>query len=313
MKCMTRRLDDHRLDEPRQRTLDLSLVIPVYNEADYIGACLDHVVPQLDDLREVIVVDNVCTDGTMAVVQGYVDKYPKIRVVRENRKGLIHARNAGFAAASGQVYGRIDADSRIVPTWTRVVLDTFAADTTGVLGGLTGLSAPYDSPFDRSKKLLIDVLVRLKLAGNDMKIANMHGANMAVLADAWSKIADKTSERSDIHEDIDVALSLVGAGFKIRQSTNMWADVSPRRALTPPREYTTIVRSGVSSFELHGRSSWSLRYLVAPVTWLSHAVFWLPYRAFDPVRRRFSLRRMIRNVDYRPACVFDEDTQRPTA
>ncbi|KQU04044.1 hypothetical protein ASG56_11515 [Rhodococcus sp. Leaf7] len=290
---------------------DTTIVIPVLDEEDYIGACLDHVLPQIEQLSEVIVVDNGSTDRTVEIVEKYAASEPKIRLVHEPRKGLFFSRNTGFREAKSDIVGRIDADTRIGAGWVDAVKSTFAeADPSLNLGGITGLSAPYDSPFSRSKKMLVDVLVRAKMLGNSMKIDNMHGANMAVRLDAWNAVQDKLTSRADVHEDIDFALCLIEAGYSIVQPTEMWADISPRRALTPPLKYTSFVKAGITSFEIHGRSNWSLKWLVAPVTWLSHAVFWFPYRAYDPVTGSFSPKRLVTEQDFRPAALSEAPSDR---
>ncbi|MGB6180403.1 MAG: glycosyltransferase [Rhodococcus sp. (in: high G+C Gram-positive bacteria)] len=290
---------------------EISIVIPVLDEEDYIGACLDRVMAQISQVSEVIVVDNGSTDETVQIVKEYIAREPKVRIVHEPRKGLFFSRNAGFREAKSDIVGRIDADTRIGAGWVKAVRDAFAdADPAINLGGITGLSAPYDSPFSRSKKVLVDALVRAKLLGNSMKIDNMHGANMAVRLDAWNAVQDKLTSRADVHEDIDFALCLIEAGYSIVQPTEMWADISPRRALTPPLEYISFVKAGVTSFEIHGRSNWSLRWIVAPLTWLSHAVFWFPYRAYDPVRRSFSLKRLVTQQSFRPAALSEAPAPR---
>lgn len=286
--------------------LDTTIVIPVLDEEDYIGPCLDHVLTQIDELVEVIVVDNGSTDATVEIVHDYVRREPRIRLVHEPRKGLFYSRNTGFREARSSIVGRIDADTRIGNGWVAAVRGAFAkADPEMNLGGVTGLSAPYDSPFHTSKRMLVNALVKAKLLGNSMRINNMHGANMAVRLEAWNAVRDRLTARADVHEDIDFALCLVEAGFSIVQPTEMWADVSPRRALTPPWKYTSFVKAGVTSFEVHGKGNWQLRWIVAPITWLSHAIFWFPYRAYDPVRRRFSLKRMVTEKDFRPAALSE--------
>src|SRR5689334_1513313 len=75
--------------------MKLSVVIPAYNEEKYIGACLDELITTAgSDIYEIIVVDNASTDRTAAVAR----KYKGVKVVREDRKGLTRARQAGLMA-----------------------------------------------------------------------------------------------------------------------------------------------------------------------------------------------------------------------
>src|ERR1039458_4430725 len=115
----------------------LSFVVPAYNEEAYLPACLESILTQtreLGDAVEIIVVNNASTDRTRVVALGYKG----VRVVDEPRKGLTFARQAGFAASSGELIANVDSDSRLTPGWMQKVLDEFAADPK-----LVGLSGPF--------------------------------------------------------------------------------------------------------------------------------------------------------------------------
>src|ERR1022692_4321736 len=105
----------------------LSFVVPAYNEEAYLPACLESILAQtreLCDAVEIIVVNNASTDRTREVALGY----PSVRVVDEMRKGLTFARQAGFAASSGELIANVDSDSRLTPGWVEKVLKNFAGD-----------------------------------------------------------------------------------------------------------------------------------------------------------------------------------------
>ena len=96
----------------------LSFVVPAYNEEAYLPACLESILAQtreLGDTVEIIVVNNASTDRTREVALGY----PGVRVVDEPRKGLTFARQAGFAASTGELIANVDSDSRLTPGWVR--------------------------------------------------------------------------------------------------------------------------------------------------------------------------------------------------
>jgi glycosyltransferase involved in cell wall biosynthesis len=117
--------------------MKLSFVIPAYNEAANIGRCLDAVfreVQRVHEETEVIVVDNASTDDTGEIV----GRYPGAILVREPRKGITFARQAGLAASRGDLIANVDADTMLPPGWLATVYEEFAKDTR-----LVCLSGPF--------------------------------------------------------------------------------------------------------------------------------------------------------------------------
>jgi glycosyltransferase involved in cell wall biosynthesis len=106
----------------------LSFVVPAYNEEAYLPACLEAILLQTVALpagiAEIIVVNNASTDRTRDVALSF----PGVILVNEPRKGLTFARQAGFAAATGDLIANVDADSRLTPGWVAQVLQAFEAD-----------------------------------------------------------------------------------------------------------------------------------------------------------------------------------------
>ena len=94
----------------------ISVVIPAYNRADRIRTALDGVREQTCTHWEAIVVDDASTDETCKVVERYVEKDPRIRLVKhsENRRAQA-ARNTGIRAAKGEWIAFLDSDDRMLP------------------------------------------------------------------------------------------------------------------------------------------------------------------------------------------------------
>lgn len=87
--------------------VDVSVIIPVYNDAERLGRCLSALDAQtFSGSYEVIVVDNGSTDDPACVVSDHASA----RIVREERPGSYVARNRGLEAASGGVIAFTDAD-----------------------------------------------------------------------------------------------------------------------------------------------------------------------------------------------------------
>lgn len=118
--------------------MELSVVICAYNAERRLPAVLDALAAQrLTRGRgwEVIVVDNNSRDGTSAVAERWRGRLP-LRVVREERQGLIRARERGVREASGAVLSFIDDDNIVDASWVEACV-AFAGDhpRAGVFGG----------------------------------------------------------------------------------------------------------------------------------------------------------------------------------
>lgn len=106
-------------DRPR-----FSVVIPAYNEADFLGSCLDSLLNQ--DYRgryEIIVVDNGSTDDTVAVASSH-----GVKVEYEPRPGVCSARQRGTELAEGEIIVSTDADTMFTADWLSRIDHAFGAD-----------------------------------------------------------------------------------------------------------------------------------------------------------------------------------------
>jgi glycosyltransferase involved in cell wall biosynthesis len=93
----------------------LSLVIPVYNVAPYLGICLDSLLAQSRPIDEIIVVDDGSTDDCPAILASYAERLPQMRVIRQENGGLSAARNTGLKHATGKYLAFLDSDDFVAP------------------------------------------------------------------------------------------------------------------------------------------------------------------------------------------------------
>ena len=89
----------------------VSVVIPAFNAARYLPACLGSVLAQTYRDIEVIVVDDGSTDDTADVLA----RYPSVRVVSKENGGTATAINAGIEAMTGEWFKALGADDVIYP------------------------------------------------------------------------------------------------------------------------------------------------------------------------------------------------------
>lgn len=93
---------------------DISVIIPVYNAAEYIGGCLDSVLCQHGCERmQVIVVDDGSTDNSASIIETYQAHFPNLVMCRQENRGVSFARNRGLGMAHGEYVTFVDADDQV--------------------------------------------------------------------------------------------------------------------------------------------------------------------------------------------------------
>lgn len=97
----------------------ISLIIPVYNAAPYIEACLESLLVQTMDDIEVLLVDDHGSDDSMLRAQRFIEGHPSGKIFRllatPSNSGPGPARNVGIDAAQGDYVGFVDSDDVVKP------------------------------------------------------------------------------------------------------------------------------------------------------------------------------------------------------
>lgn len=108
--------------------MTFSIIIPAYNEQNYIAQCLESIkslrIPYGESL-EVIVVNNTSTDKTEEVAQVAL---PEAKIIKEPEKGLTRAYNRGAREAKGEILVFVDADMILSPDHLEKVFKEFKKD-----------------------------------------------------------------------------------------------------------------------------------------------------------------------------------------
>ena len=111
--CLTLTQRPQRSDAVGQRGM-VSVVIPCYNQAHFLGEAIESVLSQTYEDFEVIVVDDGSKDDTAEVASGYAALDPRVRLVRQENRGLAGARNRGLSESSGEYVVFLDSDDRLL-------------------------------------------------------------------------------------------------------------------------------------------------------------------------------------------------------
>ena len=91
----------------------VSVIIPVYNCAEYIGECIDSVAEQTYDNIEIIVVNDGSKDGSENIIKDKRKRYHNILYYKQRNKGVSAARNLGIKKARGEYIIFVDGDDLV--------------------------------------------------------------------------------------------------------------------------------------------------------------------------------------------------------
>lgn len=100
----------------------VSVLIPCYNNAPTLARCLNSVLVQTYPCLEVIVVDDGSTDDSTRVVQDYMQRDARVKLICQPNAGVSAARNRAMQEARGAYLQFLDADDEILPQMTQTLL-----------------------------------------------------------------------------------------------------------------------------------------------------------------------------------------------
>ena len=111
----------------------VSVIIPFNNVENYIEECLNSVLSQTLDDIEIILINDASTDRTLEIVEGYLQKDSRIKLININeRKGQGFARNRGIEIATGEYIGFVDSDDFIEPDMFECLYNSAKTNNTDI-------------------------------------------------------------------------------------------------------------------------------------------------------------------------------------
>jgi glycosyltransferase involved in cell wall biosynthesis len=261
--------------------MKISIIIPVYNEAGQLETCLRAIQGQLVKPYEVIVVDNNSTDASCSIATNY----PFVKLLREPKQGVIHARSTGFDAATGDIIARIDADSILPANWTVVMAGIFQDKTIDAVSGAAFYYNVAAAPlFDR-----IDLFFRRRLSHKLKNRVYLWGANMAIRTTAWQMARPYLCQWGGIHEDYDLAIHLQEQGGKVTFDERLKAKVSSRRIDSSYFDFMRYVWTSPHTYAEHKIASRRHMYPLVAVLAIGYVPMRIMHKGYDAEREQFSL------------------------
>ena len=95
----------------------VSVIVPLYNAAPYIGEALESILASTYRPLEVVVMDDGSTDGSLSVAQAVAQTHPELQVLHQANAGVSAARNNAIRACKGEFILPVDADDKISPAY----------------------------------------------------------------------------------------------------------------------------------------------------------------------------------------------------
>jgi glycosyltransferase involved in cell wall biosynthesis len=201
-----------------KKRIDISVIVPAYNEEKYIGACLAAIERQeFSGTYEVIVGDGHSTDRTVKIAKGY-----GARVVEESFGNASGGRYVGAKVAHGRIFAFTSSDVQPSNRWLQSIYDAFEDKKVAwVVGGVR----PYEG--NLLEYAGASVLNLFAATLNRVGLAYVNGDNVAARADAYWKCGG-FNPKLTTSEDTDLGMKLMHQG-KFRYAWRATVVISMRR------------------------------------------------------------------------------------
>jgi len=187
----------------KAKRVDISVLIPSYNEEKYIGACLASIKRQkFSGTYEVIIGDGCSKDRTAKIAKGYGCK-----VVKEAWGTPSGGRYAAARGARGRIYAITSADVELTPDWLEEMMRRFDKDERISWG--VGAVSPQDG--NGLEKAGAAVLNFIAAVLNRIGLAYVNADNLMCRAEAYKK-AGEFNPKLMTSEDTDLGMRLMKTG-----------------------------------------------------------------------------------------------------
>jgi glycosyltransferase involved in cell wall biosynthesis len=176
--------------------MDLSVIVPAFNEEKRIRQCLDSIRAQkASHAYELIVSDSSSTDGTVSIAREYTDK-----VVVCAERGTARARNEGAKLATGDILVFIDSDTMLLPGYLDAIYDAFRDQR--LLAASTAFKFTNRSPKLLAVECVTNVYYILRSL---LHATTLPGFNLCVRRSVFEKLG---GFRLCHLEDLDISIKL---------------------------------------------------------------------------------------------------------
>jgi len=179
----------------------VSIIVPMYNAEKFIGKTIESVLAQTYQNWEMLIMNDVSTDNSLAIVSVYAKKDERIKIVNtEKNVGVVKGRNFLIDLASGKYIAFLDADDY----WHNEKLEKqikFMKEKNA------SISCTEYTRVKENEEKINDVIIKEEISYNDMLKNNYLGC-LTVIYDA-NKIGKRYFKELEKNEDYVLWLEIV--------------------------------------------------------------------------------------------------------
>lgn len=227
--------------------IDISVVIPSYNHALFIGQAIESVIGQTLRNWELIVVDDGSTDGTRRLLDATYADNSQIRLIYQTNHGAHHAINQGMAAAKGQYISILNSDDVYHPERLQTLLSHCEVNCSGL--AFTPL-APIDAT---GQPILSHDHAWRRLYANLSREYAQHGARRALMTGNFAVTTSNFFFRADLLQQL--------GGFHKQRYNHDWEFMA--RLIQQGHDIVCVGTRPLLSYRLHGNNTITQNTLMA--------------------------------------------------
>jgi len=190
------------LPPPLTHAPKASVIVPAYNSAATIAACLESLKTLHYPDYETIVIDDGSTDSTAQIAED-----TGARVIRTEHRGLAVARNAGTEAASGEIVAFIDSDARADADWLYHLVEAITRRGAAAAGG-PNFAPPSSASSDADAAFAVAPGIPREVRGDGDELTQLCGCNMAITKAALREVGGFDTSFIAAGDDVDLSWRL---------------------------------------------------------------------------------------------------------
>jgi len=192
--------------------------IPAFNEAGTILKTVRSILATDYPVgkREIIVVDDGSTDGTVSIVRKFAVKHPELRVISKKNGGKASALNVALKNATGEFFAVVDADSRISANSVKKSLSNFTDKSIGAVISRVRVDTPKTF-LERIQRFeyIMSSMTR-KIMCNFGTLYMTPGVLSVYHTSVLRKLGGFTHDKRNLTEDLEIAMRLKSNGYLIK-------------------------------------------------------------------------------------------------